>query len=201
MRESALYAVAVFAVLAAGIALVLNRAPPQDATPFPADVAAETPPPNDFAAQFAAERKQALMHEAREKALESARADERERREHMKREQTTAARDFGPLAQMQLAEQRAQRYELENVDRDWAPRAEAAILEKVSQTGVTVLDLRVECRTSVCRLEVLESANERSISIPVRLALLQIDELQPSPPRRVDSPAGTRATVSYLARK
>jgi hypothetical protein len=102
---------------------------------------------------------------------------------------------------MQLVEQRAQRYESENVDRDWAPRAEAEILEKVSQTGVQVLDLRVECRTSICRLELLERANERSISMPIAIALLQVADLQPSFPRQIDSTAGTRATVSYLARK
>ena len=200
MRTTVFYAVAALAVLEAVVTRVLSRAPLQDATSSPVNMAAETPP-NDFAAQFAAERKEALIRDAREQALDSARADERERWEDLKRKQAAASRDFHPSAQMQLAEQRAQRYELENVDRDWAPRAEAAILEKVSQTGVTVLDLRVQCRTSICRLELLERANERSISIPVGLALLQIDELQSSPLRQVESPAGTRTTVSYLARR
>lgn len=190
------------AVSAAVIAFVLNRTLPQDA-----DIAAsppsatEEPPPNDFAAQFAAERKQALMREARDRALDSARADERELWESLKRQQRVAAREFRPLAQQQLAEQVAQLYESENVDRDWAPRTEAEILEKVSQTGVQVLDLRVECRTSICRLELLERANQRSVSMPIAIALLQVADLRPFPPRQIDSTAGTRATVSYLARK
>jgi len=199
MRARALYVVAVVAVLAAVFGLVLDRRPPQGA-----DIEAsseETSPPNEFAERFAAERRQALMREARERALDSARADERERWENLKREQRVAAREFRPLAQLQLAEQRAQLYESENVDRDWAPGAEAEILEKVSQTGVQVLDLRVECRTSICRLELLERANERSISMPIAIALLQVSDLQPSFPRQIDSTAGTRATVSYLARR
>src|SRR4029077_14428439 len=103
------------------------------------------------------------MRDARERALDSARTDERERWENLKSQQRAAAREFRPSAQLQFVEQRAQLYESENVDRDWAPRAEAEILEKVSQTGVQVLDLRVECRTSICRLELSERANERSI--------------------------------------
>jgi hypothetical protein len=195
--------VAVLAVLAVVIAFALNRTRPQDANiaALPPNTTEETPLPNDFAAQFAAERKQALMRDARERALDSARTDERERWENLKREQGVAARKSRPLAQLQLAEQRAQLYESENVDRDWAPRAESEILEKVSETGVQALDLRVECRTSICRLELLERANERSMSMPIAAALLQIADLQPSFPRRIESPAGARATVSYLARK
>jgi hypothetical protein len=203
MRVRALHIVAALAVLAVVTAFILHRTRPQDANieVSPPSTTGETPLPDDFAAQFAAERRQALMRDARERALDSARTDERERWENLKREQAAAARNSGALTQLQLAEQRAQRYELENIDRDWAPRAEAEILEKVSQTGIRVLDLRVECRTSICRLELLQSADERSISIPVGLALLQIDALQPSPLRQVDSAAGTRATVSYLARR
>ena len=204
MRAKALYAVTVLAMSAAVIAFVLNRTPPQDASISaspPTAVTAEPPVPTDFAARFAAERRQALMIEAREQALDSAWADERERWESLKRKQMIAAREYRPLAQLQLAEQRAQLYESENVDRDWAPRAEAEILEKVSQTGVQVLDLRVQCRTTICRLDLLERANERSISMPIAVALLQIPDLQPSFPRPIESPAGARSTVSYLARK
>ena len=203
MRAGALYVVAVLAVSAVVIAFVLNRTRPRDANvaASPPSTTEETPLPNGFAAQFAAERKQALMRDARERALDSARADERERWENLRRAQRTAARKLRPSTPLQLTAQRAQRYESETVDRDWAPRAEAEILEKVSQTGVQVLDLRVECRTSICRLDVLERANERSISMPIAVALLQIADLQPSFPRQVESPAGARATVSYLARK
>jgi hypothetical protein len=201
MRVAALFIVAVLAVLAVVTALRFTR--PQDANigASPTRMTEEMPLPDDFTAAFAAERNQALMRDARERALSSARTDEHERWESLKREQSIAARNAGPLTQLQLAEQRAQRYELENIDRDWAPRVEAEILEKVSQTGVRVLDLRVECRTSICRLELLQRADERSISIPVGLALLQIDELQSSSARQVDSAAGTRVMVSYLARR
>jgi hypothetical protein len=199
------YVVAVLAVSAAVATLMPKRAPLQDANTAASPGASENAePPQDFAARFLAERGQALMKEAREQALTSAREDERERWEEMKRRQIVAAREAqGPLAwqQMQFVEQRARLYESESVDRDWAPRAEAAILEQVAQTGVQVLDLRVECRTSVCRLELLERASDRPIAVPVAVALRQIGELQPTFPRRIESPVGTRATVSYLARR
>ena len=199
------YVIAALAVSAAVATLMLNRAPLQDANTVASPDASENlQPPEDFAAQFLAERGQALMRDAREQALTSAREDERERWEDMKRRQIVAAREARPALawqQMQFVEQRAQLYESESVDRDWAPRAEAAILEQVAQTGAQVVDLRVECRTSICRLELVERANERPIAVPVAVALLQIGELQPTFPRRIESPAGTRATVSYLARR
>jgi len=199
------YVVAVLAVSGAVTTLMLDRAPPRNANTLASTGASEdAQPPQDFAAQFLAERSQALTKEAREQALTSAREDEHERWEDMKHRQIVAAREARPpLAwqQMQFVEQRARLYESESVDRDWAPRAEAAILEQVAQTGAQVVDLRVECRTSVCRLELVERASERPIAVPVAVALLQIGELQPTFPRRIESPAGTRATVSYLARR
>ena len=122
------YVVAVLAVSAAVATLMLDRAPLQNANTVVSPGASEdAQPPQDFAAQFLAERSQALTKEAREQALTSAREDEHERWEDMKHRQIVAAREARPpLAwqQMQFVEQRAQLYESESVDRDWAPRAE-----------------------------------------------------------------------------
>jgi hypothetical protein len=204
-----LYGVALLALLGLAIALALHRAPPNTAVvDVPEPTSADEPPtpPQDFAAEFMASRAEALIDEARDQALAAAR-DEEQARSDAQRSKLfgpTAKElraSIRPLSRMQIWEQRAQRYESEAVDRTWAAGAEAQILEKISQTGVKALDLRVECKTTVCRLELLEPASERLNSVKIGVALLQVAELEPSFAREVDSPAGTRTTVAYLARK
>ncbi len=209
MSAKPLYGVALLALLGLAIALALHREPVQTAVTGTAEPtsAIETPPPSqDFAAEFMAARAEALKKEARDAALAVAHDEEQRRWETMLLQQSRSValglRDsIKPLSQVQIAEQRALRYESETVDRTWATTAEAQILEKVSQTGVKALDLRVACRTTVCRLEVLAPASERQTSMLIAVALLQVAELEPSFPTQIDSPPGTRATVSYLARK
>jgi len=209
MSAKRLYDVALLALLGLAIALALHRAPPQttviDASE-PTGANENPSPPQDFAAEFMASRAEALKNEARDQALAAARDEEQQRWEAKRNKlfgpTAQGLRDsIKPLSRIQIAEQRARRYETETVDRTWATGAEAQILEKISQTGVKALDLRVECRTTVCRLELLEPASERLNTVKIGVALLQVTELEPSFPKEIDSPAGTRATVSYLARK
>src|SRR6185312_2869819 len=105
------YVVAVLAVSAAVATFMLDRTPLPDANPVTSPGESENAqPPADFAAQFLAERGQALIRDAREQALASAREDEHARWEDMKRRQIVAAREARPpLAwqQMQFVEQRA----------------------------------------------------------------------------------------------
>jgi len=209
MSARPLYGVALLALLGLASALALHRAPVQTAVidvSEPTSAIENPSPRQDFAAEFMASRAEALIAEARDQALAAARDEQQERSETQRSKlfgpTATELRDsIRPLSQIQVAEQRAQRYESEAVDRTWATGAEAQILEKISQTGVKALDLRVECRTTVCRLEMLEPASERLNSVKIAVALLQGTELEPSFPKQIDSPAGTRATVSYLARK
>ncbi len=188
---------ALLAALGLAIAVALHRPPMQTAAvgaAEPTSAVDEPLPPEDLTTDFLAARAQALMDEARDEALAAARDEEQQRWEALRA-------SLKPQSPVQLAERRAQQYESEPVDRAWASRAEAQILEKISQTGLKALDLRVECRTTVCRLEVLEPATERRATARIVGALLQVDELAPSPPKQIDSPPGTRATVSYLARR
>ena len=204
MRARALFVLVPLAILGIALALMIDRAPPQSARTEapPPPVAVEEPsrpPPEGFAETYALEREETLMREAREAALASARAEERERFEDLKRAQIAAARSSLPSAQ--LTEQRAQRFEAESVDREWAPGAEREILEKISQTAVKALDVRVECRTTVCRLELLQRASDPPVSFEVAVALRQAANLQASPPKEGDAPAGTRSMVSYVVRR
>ena len=209
MTARALRVTAVLAALGLAIAFALHRAPQETAAigaSAPAGAIEAPSPPQDFVSEFKAARAEALRRDALQEALAAAREEERQRWETLRSKlfgpKALESRDrFRPVSQIQLAELRAQRYESETVDRTWATAAEAQILEKISQTGVKALDLRVQCRTTVCRLEVLEPANERPISARIAVALLQDAELEPTLPKQIDSPAGTRATVSYLAKK
>jgi hypothetical protein len=208
MSAKVIRGAALFALLGLAIAIALHRAPQQTADISASDPTGpvENPIPQDFAREYMAARREALKDEARDEALAAAREEEQQRWEAWR------SKVFGPTArelresirpvsQVQLAELRAQRYESETVDRTWATGAETQILEMISQTGVNALDLRVECRTTVCRLDVLEPATEHMTSMKIAVALRQVAELEPSFPKQIDSPAGTRATVSYLARK
>lgn len=213
MRARVLYVVAVIALVGGAIAFMIGRTPQRtEAPPAPAPApAAETapevegpPPPEGFEEQLATEREGALIEDARTRAMEAARAEERERLENLKREQAAAAPNgdaFRSLTHTELTERREKQFQSETVDRNWASRAEAEVLEKLSQTGLKAMNVRAECRTTVCRLEVTERASESGDSIPLAVALLQLDEWQPSFPKQVDGAGGARTTVSYLARK
>jgi len=197
MSVKRILGVALLALLGLAIAVALHRPPMQTAvvgTSEPTGADDEPLPPQDLTTEFLAARAEALMDEARDEALAAARDEEKQRWEALRS-------SLKPQSPVQLAERRALQYESEPVDRAWASRTEAQILEKISQTGIKALDLRVECRTTVCRLEVLEPATERLARARIVGALLQVEELTPSPPKQIDSPAGTRATVSYLARR
>ena len=192
MRAKPLYGITLLALL--GVAIALRRAPVPMAVVDVSEAtsATENPsPPQDFAAEFMASRAAILITEAREQALAAARDEQQQRWDTQRRKL------FGPTT----SEKRAQQFESEAVDRTWATGAEAQILEAISQTGVNALDMRVECRTTVCRLELLEPASAGLSSVKVAVALQQVAELAPSLPKQVDSPAGTRAIVAYLAKK
>jgi hypothetical protein len=217
MRTKAPHVVALLALSGVSAALMLsctsrNSEPaPAPTAPSAEQTPAETPPdldgpppPEGFEEELATEREGALIDDARERAIEAAKAEERERLENLKREQAAAAPNgdaFRSLTQTELTEQRERQFQSETVDRNWAPGAQAEILEKIPQTGLAATNVRVECRTTVCRLEVIERASESPASIPVAVALLQLGEWQPSFPKQVDAAGGARTTVSYLARK
>jgi len=205
MSAKPILGVSLLALLGLAIAVALHRAPVRTVVvgaTEPTGAADEPSPPQDFTSDFLATRAQALMDEARDEALATAREEEQQRWEALRNKLFRPAPGLRTsMSPMRLAEQREQQYQSEAVDRTWAPSAEAQILEKISQTGVKALDLRVECRTTVCRLEVLQPAIDRLATARIVGALLQVEELAPSVPKQIDGPAGTRATVSYLARK
>ena len=50
---------------------------------------------------------------------------------------------------------RDRRFAAEPVDTEWAPGAEAELLRKLAEApGLKVITMRVECRTTMCRLEI-----------------------------------------------
>jgi hypothetical protein len=98
------------------------------------------------------------------------------------------------------------RFAAEAVDPLWAPSIEAEILDEFAQvSSVQLVTLEVECRTTVCRIEVLERAvggremrpEERAPIFGQVAARLELG----SPKASLFETDGTVTSLGYLARR
>ena len=114
----------------------------------------------------------------------------------------------GPMTQLILDGQREpppplaaneRAFEAETIDSEWAPMAEARILDAFAQqTGLQLLDLRVDCRTTMCRVQMTQprgsatgvqpSAFLSKVGYPIRFIVA------------LDDQAGGRGSIAYLIR-
>jgi hypothetical protein len=114
----------------------------------------------------------------------------------------------GPMTQLILDAQREpppplaaneRVFESEGVDAEWAPVAEAQILDAFAQqTGLRLLDLRVECRTTMCRVQMTQPrGSEEGVQPAPFLSKLgyQIRFVI-----GLDNQAGGRGAIAYLLR-
>jgi hypothetical protein len=64
----------------------------------------------------------------------------------------------------------------EPVDSTWAPGAEAGLLAKfAAMPGLKLVDLQVECRSTMCRLQVTQPAGPRAQGAPPPFSILRDD--------------------------
>jgi hypothetical protein len=100
-------------------------------------------------------------------------------------------------------------FALEPRDPLWSPSREAEILGQVAQmSGLRLLTIEVECRTSMCRLQLTQSAAStdsvwRGVPSPVFKELLARFGYDPRPPSAVarDLAARTVTFLTYLPRQ
>jgi hypothetical protein len=87
----------------------------------------------------------------------------------------------------------------ESIDAQWAPMAEAQILDRIAQEpGLRLLDLRVECRTTMCRVQMTQPRVTEERASPVTFlnkAGYQIRFIV-----ALDNQAGGRGSIAYLVR-
>ena len=114
----------------------------------------------------------------------------------------------GPMTQLILDGQREpppplaaneRAFEAESIDADWAPMAEARILDAFAQqAGLQLLDLRVDCRTTMCRVQMTQPrGSEKGVQPAAFLSKLAY------PIRFIialDNQAGGRGSIAYLVR-
>jgi hypothetical protein len=90
-------------------------------------------------------------------------------------------------------------FETESIDAVWAPMAEARILDAFAQqAGLQLLDLRVDCRTTMCRVQTTQprgsakgvqpAAFLSKVGYPIRFIIA------------LDNQAGGRGSIAYLIR-
>jgi len=96
-----------------------------------------------------------------------------------------------------------QAFAAESVDPRWATAAEANILGKIAQvSGLTVTDLQVECRTTMCRLQIVEP--RRSTPDPNRFEFVDLVDddfgLKPLWLISLVNPIGGLTSVGYFKR-
>jgi hypothetical protein len=103
-----------------------------------------------------------------------------------------------PRIQRQFAEsERA--FGAEPIDASWAPGAEAHVLGKVAQIhGLELLDLRVECRSTLCRLQMAQPGGQGTIP---STDLIDTIGLEPHWVLSLAGRAGSVNTVAYLWRE
>jgi hypothetical protein len=99
-------------------------------------------------------------------------------------------------AHERLAE-RQRSFEAEPVDADWARGAEAELLRKLADVqGLRVVTLRVECRTTTCRMEITLAASGGPAGGQGALA----PYLRPTMVVPALDPSGAPSTLMYFAR-
>ena len=90
-------------------------------------------------------------------------------------------------------------FETESIDADWAPLAEARILDTFAQqAGLRLVDLRVACRTTMCRVQMMQPRGSEKDVPP--LTLLTKLGYQPRFIIALDNQAGGRGSIAYLMR-
>jgi hypothetical protein len=92
----------------------------------------------------------------------------------------------------------------EPIDATWAPGAEAGLLAKfAAMPGLKLVDLRVECRSTMCRLQLTQPAGPRAQGIPAPLTILYDVGLTPRWMMSVMGSPGspTSKTIAYLWRE
>jgi hypothetical protein len=88
---------------------------------------------------------------------------------------------------------------VESVDAAWAPGAETEILGKLAQhTGLGLLSLQVECRTTLCRVQITKPQPPDEVVRP--LDFLTTLGLQPRLILARGAQPGTLSAVAYLQR-
>lgn len=93
----------------------------------------------------------------------------------------------------------------EPIDATWAPGAEAGLLAKFAQMpGLKLIDLQVECRSTMCRLQLTQPTGPAAQGSPMPFNILR-DEIGLTPRWMmsiVDSPgAPTSKSIAYLWRE
>jgi hypothetical protein len=90
----------------------------------------------------------------------------------------------------------------EGVDPQWATATEADILGKIAQiNGLTVVDLRVECRTTMCRVQLVEPRRTTPESPYGSFPdLVETFGLAPRWVISVVNRSGTLTSIAYLSR-
>jgi len=97
------------------------------------------------------------------------------------------------------AAERDRMFRAEPVDREWAPGAEAELLRKLAEIpGLKVITMRVECRSTMCRLDVTLPAGAASAAraAPFDPTL----DLRPTLVIATRDPSGAPSTVMYFMR-
>jgi hypothetical protein len=88
----------------------------------------------------------------------------------------------------------------ESVDAGWAPGAEAGILSSVAQiTGLELIDLQVECKSTMCRVQMVQPRTPEPDAQPLRL--LGTLGLEPRWVMAMTDPSGGLKSVAYLWRE
>ena len=88
----------------------------------------------------------------------------------------------------------------EPVDAAWAPGAEADMLAKFAQmSGLRLIDLQVECRSTMCRLQLMQPGTPDGSRQPFSLLRDSVG-LEPRWAMVVPGPGGSMKSVAYLWR-
>jgi hypothetical protein len=92
----------------------------------------------------------------------------------------------------------------EPVDTTWAPGAEADLLAKFAQMpGLTLIDLRVECRSTMCRLQLTQPGGAPAVQGGPRPFNILLDSvgLEPRWMMAIGERGGPMKSVAYLWRQ
>lgn len=91
----------------------------------------------------------------------------------------------------------------EPVDRTWAPGAEADMLARFAQIpGLKLIDLQVECRSTMCRLQLMQPSGIQGGSKPFNLLLDSAAvDLEPRWMITMKDRTGPIRSVAYLWRQ
>ena len=185
------------ATVAGALALVWLARPGSDnVTPEPV-TAATVAPPGRIVADTNVSRPVEPALAPRATASAGDRANVEPRAEHGLLPAETAAPE-GERGVIPNQAERDRRFQAEPVDREWAPGAEAELLRKLAEIpGLKVTTMRVECRSTMCRLDLTLPAGAASINaLPPNPTL----GLRPTLVIATRDPSGAPSTLMYFTR-